>query len=326
MFGYRTIGFGGKASRGGGGPGDRGLYGGGEGGLMIDYIAISTTGNGTDFGDGLRYQTTGGVCNGGSGDRGLFSGGSDPWPGPYSFNTIAAVTVSTLGDAEDTGDLTEGRRFFAGVSNGSEDRGVYMGGYIPGAVYARDTIDYVTISTAGDAADFGDLSVGHFSMTGVSNASNRGVACGGRTEAANGVNTLQYITISTTGDGTDFGDTSVDDIQSNGGCSNDTGDRGIYGGGEVSTASPVYVNVIEYITISTASDGTDFGNLLEARYALSSCSNGEADRGTFAGGYSSTTIDTIDYVTISSEGDAADFGNLTSGRFMNNTGLSNGQT
>tara|TARA_R100001480_G_scaffold147464_1_gene146400 strand:+ start:1563 stop:2537 length:975 start_codon:yes stop_codon:yes gene_type:complete len=324
MFGYRTIGFGGKASRGGGGPGDRGLYGGGEGGLMIDYIAISTTGNGTDFGDGLRYQTAGGVCNGGSGDRGLFSGGSDPWPGPYSFNTIAAVTVSTLGDAEDTGDLTEGRRFMAGVSNGSEDRGVYMGGYIPGGVYARDTIDYVTISTAGDAIDFGDLLVGHFSMTGVSNASDRGVACGGRTQAVNGVNTLQYITISTTGDATDFGDTSVDNIQTNGGCSNDTGDRGIYGGGEA-TLSTVYVNIIEYITISTASDGTDFGDLLEARYNLSSCSNGAADRGTFAGG-APGNIDTIDYVTISSEGDAADFGNLTSGRTMQNTGLSNGQT
>ena len=116
MFGYRTIGFGGKASRGGcSGPGDRGLYGGGETNRVIDYITISTTGNAIDFGDLLMWQQQGGVCNGGSGDRGLFSGGRGAWPENQN-EIISYVTVSTLSDAVDTGDLTEERRFMAGVS------------------------------------------------------------------------------------------------------------------------------------------------------------------------------------------------------------------
>jgi len=311
MFGYRTIGFGGKASRGGGGPGDRGLITAGESGLTIDYITISTTGNAADFGDTLVTETQGGVCNGGSGDRGLFSGGSS------NSDIISYVTVSTLGDAVDTGDLTVGRDLMSGVSNGSADRGVYMGGWTG----ITDTMDYVTISTAGDAIDFGDLLVATRQLTGVSNDSDRGVACNGRTaDSTYQVDTLQYITISTTGDATDFGDATTASYMLSG-CSNDTGDRGIYGGGYNHDASGVQ-NFIDYITISTTGAGTDFGDLTSARYQISSCSNGGADRGTFAGG----TTNVIDYVTISTTGDAIDFGDLQGNYTCDDTALSNGQT
>ena len=320
MFGYRTIGFGGKASRGGcSGPGDRGLYGGGETNRVIDYITISTTGNAIDFGDLLNYQQQGGVCNGGC-QRGLFSGGNGGWPEKQN-ELISYVTVDTLSDAVDTGDLTEARRFMAGVSNGTDDRGVYMGGYVVGgSPPERDTIEYVTISTAGNATDFGDLLVGTRNTTGVSNASDRGVTCNGRVAAVYQVDTLQYITISTTGNATDFGDATTASYMHSG-CSNDTGDRGIYGGGYNHDASGAQ-NFIDYITISTTGAGTDFGDLTSARYQLSSCSNGGADRGTFGGG----ATNVIDYVTISSTGDATDFGDLTGSRTIEDTALSNGQT
>ncbi len=321
MFGYRTIGFGGKASRGGGGPGDRGLITAGETSRVIDYITISTTGDAIDFGDLLMWQQQGGVCNGGSGDRGLFSGGRAAWPAEQN-EIISYVTVSTLSDAVDTGDLTEERRFMAGVSNGSDDRGVYMGGYnTAGSPTARDIMDYVTISTAGDAIDFGDLLVGTRHPAGVSNASDRGVACTGRTADVLMVDTLQYITISSTGDATDFGDATQAGLMG-AGCSNDTGDRGIYGGG-YDFSNDATTDFIDYITISTTGAGTEFGDLTSARHQLSSCSNGEADRGTFAGG---TATNIIDYVTISSAGDATDFGDLQGSYTCEDAALSNGQT
>ena len=52
----------------------------------------------------------------------------------------------------DFGDLTVARE----TSNGgvsSQTRGVWGGGWAPG----KNTIDYVTIPTLGDAIDFGDL-------------------------------------------------------------------------------------------------------------------------------------------------------------------------
>ena len=63
--------------------------------------------------------------------------------------------------------------------------------------------------------------------------------------------------------------------------------------------------------------------LFRSRHQLSSCSNGEADRGTFAGG---TATNIIDYVTISSAVDATDFGDLQGSYNCDDTALSNGQT
>ena len=76
------------------------------------------------------------------------------------------------------------------------------------------------------------------------------------------------------------------------------GDRGLFGGGYGSTST------IDYITISSTGNATDFGDLSVARYRLASCAG--SGRGLFAGGVSST--DTIDYVTIATTGNAADFG------------------
>lgn len=44
---------------------------------------------------------------------------------------------------------------------------------------------------------------------------------------------------------------------------------GVFGGGVVSSAS----NVIDYITIASAGNATDFGDLTVSRYALAACSN-----------------------------------------------------
>lgn len=66
--------------------------------------------------------------------------------------------------------------------------------------------------------------------------------------------------------------------------------------------------------MATAGNGTDFGNLSQARARLTATSS--ATRGVFAGGYTASAnyVDTIDYITIGSTGNATDFGNLSSAR------------
>ena len=69
-----------------------------------------------------------------------------------------------------------------------------------------NTIDFVTISSAGNATDFGDLTESKNQMAPA--ASNvRGYYLGGGNHPTNNrLNTIEFITIATTGDAKDFGD------------------------------------------------------------------------------------------------------------------------
>ena len=71
-------------------------------------------------------------------------------------------------------------------------------------------------------------------------------------------------------------------------------------------------DVMDYVTIATPGNATDFGNLTVARNALGATTDGA--RGVFGGGYSNARIDVLDYITIASTGNATDFGNLTVAR------------
>ena len=90
-----------------------------------------------------------------------------------------------------------------GVSNNT--RGVIAGGQTPAPSNGTNAIDFLTIATTGNTADFGDLSVGRRRGSGLSN-SIRGVFAGGYNPSAQ--NTIDYITIATTGNAKDFGDYS----------------------------------------------------------------------------------------------------------------------
>ena len=89
----------------------------------------------------------------------------------------------------------------------------------------------------------------------------------------------------------------------------DGGVRGIISGGASPGASPyAKTDTIQYITISTAGNAIDFGNLLAAKGTTASCASNT--RGINSGGTPSA-VDTIQFVTISSTGNAQDFGDLT---------------
>ena len=68
-------------------------------------------------------------------------------------------------------------------------------------------------------------------------------------------------------------------------------------------------NVIDYVTIASTGNATDFGDATQARQDASTAAS--PTRGIGAGGGSPGYVNTMDYVTIASTGDAADFGDLT---------------
>ena len=84
--------------------------------------------------------------------RGIFAGG---YLSGGIQNAITYITMSTLGDAIDFGDITSTRGYGAGVS--SPTRACFCGGGHYPSVYGLETIDYVQIATTGNAIDFGDF-------------------------------------------------------------------------------------------------------------------------------------------------------------------------
>ena len=83
------------------------------------------------------------------------------------------------------------------------------------------------------------------------------------------------------------------------------GDRGCWAGGE----SGSYLNNIDYISIPSTGNATDFGDLEHAKRKTTGCSGG--GRGlTFGGRDSGGYIWDIDYITFSTTGNAQAFGNL----------------
>ena len=79
--------------------------------------------------------------------------------------------------------------------------------------------------------------------------------------------------------------------------------------------------MIDYITIASTGNATDFGDLTAGRSGVGAVSS--TTRGVWGGGYISSGSNTIDYVTIASTGNASDFGDRTNSAYQL-TGCSNG--
>ena len=84
-----------------------------------------------------------------------------------------------------------------------------------------------------------------------------------------------------------------------------------------------FTNKIEYVTIGSTGNGTDFGDLSATKGNAAGVSS--ETRGVFAGGRSPSVTNAIEYVTIASTGNVTDFGDLTTGRAYL-AGMSNSTT
>ena len=236
----------------------RGIFAGGIIGYsnVIDFFTIATTSNAVDFGDLIvANQVPEGVSNS---TRGLIGGGKTPASNPAGVNTIEYITIASLGNAQDFGDLLTSQEALFGT--GSTTRGIFAGGYGPAN---NNVIQYVTIASTGNAADFGDLTVARGGGAGGGN-STRGLFYAGYS-APSPVNTIDFITIATLGDAQDFGDAISIRAEISGCCSIPT--RGVFSGGNPNT------NAIEFVTISSTGNAQDFGDLTVARRGTSSLSD-----------------------------------------------------
>ena len=174
--------------------------------LDMEYVEIATLGNALDFGDLFQGGYYAGSVS--SPTRGLYAGGHNP--GPSVISTIQFLTIASLGNTVRFGDLTDARSGMAG--GGNSVRGIFCGGYVPTAPSGkkfRQTIDYVTIASEGNAKDFGDsipsAATGISQRSGSGSNNVRAVFAGGQ-DNSSAVNSMEFVTIATTGNSQDFGD------------------------------------------------------------------------------------------------------------------------
>ena len=264
----------------------------------IQVVDIASSGIAQDFGDLLNTAQLSGSAS--SSTRMLVAAG---YIAPTQSNVIEFITIANIASSTDFGDLTQARRRPQGLSNST--RGVFVGGNAPPTA-GVNTIDFVTIATAGNASDFGDTNNSLASNGGAIASSTRGVYTIGGTPAY--TNIVEFITIATTGNGQDFGDLTVDANRGyvfRGSTCDST--RGLFAGGFV--GANVLSNTMEFVTIATTGNGTDFGDLTVARRGGMGTSNSR--RSIFAGGYTPGAFrDEIDQVTIQTTGNATNFGDL----------------
>ena len=213
----------------------------------IEFVTIASTGDAVDFGVDLTVSRYGGQ-GASNGTRGIFAGG---WTGSGS-DVIDYVTIQSTGvSAQDFGNLSKGNHYLV-ASMCSSTRAVFAGGRDHPTYY--DDIEYITMSTLGNVADFGNLSdYNSFGALGITSNSVRGIIFGGY-EAPLYNNRIEYITMSTLGNSKDFGDL-VAAMGAGTGTSSPT--RCLMMGG----ATPAYRNDIQYIQTMSTGNAQDFGDL-----------------------------------------------------------------
>ena len=189
------------------------------------------------------------------------------------------------------------------IDSGNRGRGVWGGGGTP-TYYTLQ--DFVTISSLGNAQNFGDASDNGYTGNGCS-SSTRGVFnLGYVAPAPNYNNVMDYVEIATKGDAKDFGD--LVDIGGWNACAASP-TRGFFGG-----FYPRNDGSIDMISFANKAKAIDFGNLF-ANYGLAGCSN--SVRAIFAGGtnYPSPGYPIlIQSITMASTGSITDFGETFDGK------------
>ena len=272
----------------------RGIFADGDQITDIEFINIQSMGNSQVFGDStttMKQRTTVG-----SSTRAVTAGGFDS---PAFTNIIDFITIANTANATDFGDLLTAKRNMGGAGNNT--RGIYLGGGNPGNT---NTIEFITIATAGNAQDFADATA---AKSGVGSLASPTRACFGGGQD----NTIEFVTIASQGtNASDFGDLISGTTEKPAGTSSST--RGLFICGE-SQPSGTRINTIQFITIASTGNATDFGDHTDLRRSLGACNN--STRAVYGGGNTpSATVNSLSFVTIATTGNGQDFGDLLSAR------------
>ena len=294
----------------------RGIFGGGYGASspypelnVIDMIEVATLGNAVDFGDLTTARTANGM--GCSSTRGLFAAGR--FPGANNDqNIIDYITTSSGGGTVDFGNLHNLPCSSTGFSDAT--RAIFAGGYdARTSPYPKSNVmSFVTIASTGDTSDFGDTVESGRRDTSFSNAT-KGFTTGTET-AAGDSKRIEMAIIQTKGSQIDFGELTGQasfegNTQCNGGASSQT--RGIIFSGKSSPSAAR--NVIEYLTLASAGNAVNFGDIVNAGANSGSAACGNQIRGVVKTS-SGNDGNILEYVTIATTGNTTDFGDLATGR------------
>ena len=174
---------------------------------------------------------------------------------------------------------------------------------------ASKHVDVVTISSTGNAADFGDLTTARLDMPAGVASSTRGVCMGGQSPSY--TNVIDSMQLSSAGNAADFGDSQQDGGYRSAHSNNIRGiSFSVY---TPSVSNPYMSNVIEFVTMSNVGNATDFGDLSETRMANSGFGN-NINAFSAAGSTNnalSGDSDRIDKVVIATTGNSTDYADLS---------------
>jgi len=308
---------------------------------VIEYIHFASTGNAADFGDLTSARMDVKSIN--NLTRGVTGSGATPG----NSNVIDFITIQTLGNATDFGDLTVAR-FRTGATQ-SPTRGVWGGGFIDGspATYSN-VLDFIEISSAGNATDFGDMVSVSYSAAYGSQVS--GMWGGGRTPGTTNTTAINKINFGSLGNSTDFGNLGTARGGPGDATANST--KGIYAGGE-NPSGTTWLNEIETESLTSSGTGVDFGDLSRAKSALAAVSQahggltenfprapelysptgkvvprggGVGNIGVSMGRQDSSSNNTMGFITISTTGNEVDFGDATVVGYAGAIGSKGGST
>jgi len=291
----------------------------------MDYFNIASTGNAADFGDMTSYGTSEGASCGSSTVRAVIAhdrtGSASP---SANTSTQEQIIISSQGNSANFGNISANGENSSRQGGSNSIRGLCMGSFnsygsqVPDTFATNDILFY-SLASEGNTADFGDLTYACYGSGTCTGSSTRmihagGSYYGGSPQTTRVRNIIDYWSIASTGNATDFGDLSTArDLRAT--ISN--GVRSVMGGGQNAPAdqgavSATKENIIEYVTIASTGNVTDFGNLTVARSNNGGTSS--STRGVFMGGNDGSGSNVIDYITIASTSNATDFGDLTGNR------------
>tara|TARA_R100000231_G_scaffold135998_1_gene110923 strand:+ start:384 stop:1451 length:1068 start_codon:yes stop_codon:yes gene_type:complete len=209
------------------------------------------------------------------------------------------------------------------IRDAGSGRGVIWANNAP----STKTLNKIEISTTGNATDFGDSKVSK-GLPSACASSTRGIFSGGQPGASPYyITDIEYVVVSSGGGGNDFGDLTqrsnytIDARRGAAAGSNDS-TRGLIAGGNTPGDGGARKS-IDFITMASTGDSSDFGELVQERFDFSG-GMGNGVRAVFAGGYKQTSpaatfYKIIDTVNVQSTGNATKFGELsqTKGRTAN---------
>jgi hypothetical protein len=277
----------------------------------MTYLTISHGGTTVDFGEisGNAGLNNLGAMSNGVNERGV----TTTQPTSPNNKGIEFITISTPSNATDFG-LLAFNKLYQAASSGTNDRGIFSGKEKSTA----QPYQYVTISTTGNAAAFGDsFQAGTLGAMASNGTNGRALQSAGSATTGIDRKGIEFLTMHTLSNALDFADMTVANLNRTA-LSNDTNNRALFLGGAT-------INTIDYVDVSTIANATDFGDLAGTNVEGAATSNGTNDRGVVMGkgepGKRSISAAAIEFVTISTPGNAIVYGensNLGSMQPMSN--------